>query len=87
MAGIQEDQPAPQPLTRTRWLLHWTASNRPAATTILGFTNLLFQAGIGVTASDQKGGDPMLPGVYWTVTGKPTQVQREMAVLYAGPRS
>jgi hypothetical protein len=31
---------------------------------------------------------PMLPGVYLTVTGTPTQVQREMAaVLYAGPRS
>jgi hypothetical protein len=30
----------------------------------------------------------MLPGVYRTVTGTPTQVQREMAaVLYAGPRS
>ncbi|HEX3962775.1 MAG TPA: hypothetical protein VHZ03_40105 [Trebonia sp.] len=30
----------------------------------------------------------MLPGVYLTVTGTPTQVQREMAaVLYAGPRS
>ena len=31
---------------------------------------------------------PMLPGVYQTVTGTPTQVQRETAaVLYAGPRS
>ena len=30
----------------------------------------------------------MLPGVYVTVTGTPTQVQREMAaVLYAGPRA
>jgi hypothetical protein len=30
----------------------------------------------------------MMPGVYRTVTGTPTQVQREMAaVLYAGPRS
>ena len=30
----------------------------------------------------------MLPGVYLTVTGTPTQVQREMAaVLYAGPRA
>jgi hypothetical protein len=49
MARAQKHQPAPAALARTRRLRHWTANNRPAVTTILGFTSPVFLAGIGVT--------------------------------------